>query len=119
MKARLRGVAALLCVGVTGAANAPTYNLFELNPVAGATQSDISFANGINSTGQVAGVGPVSTVGSGTPMQATVWTNGLPAALGTLGGSNASAFGVNDAGLVAGASSIPGNTGGRAAIWNG
>ena len=60
-----------------------------------------SQANGINSSGQVAG-----TVQTPSGAQATVWSGGLISSLGTLGGSDSYGLGINDAGNVAGSASL-------------
>lgn len=60
-------------------------------------------ADGINSSGQVAGA---SKSGS---ENAFIWQNGLVTHLGTLGGSGSSAFGINKRGDVVGDSYIAGN----------
>ncbi len=64
----------------------------------GATSSQ---ANGINSSGQVAG-----TVHTLSGAQAAVWTDGIFSNLGTLGGSDSYGLGINNAGSVAGSASL-------------
>ena len=97
----------------SGAANATTYTLTELTPLAGDTDST---AYGLNSLGQAVGTS-YPTVGS----QAVIWNSGsTPTALNPLpGGATSAALGVNDAGQVVGYSLTTGAVTAHAAIWNG
>jgi len=119
----VRAAFCLLGVGVTGAANATTYTLTELNPVGVSVASNISFAYGVNNAGKVAGHGTIGTPGSG--YEATTWKGTTPTALGTLpGGSGANfAFGINETGQVVGGSNgfqvSPYVTSSQATIWYG
>ena len=67
-----------------------------------------SFANGVNSRGQVAGVAsnaipdPYCYFGWGAQCHAFLWQNGVMRDLGTLGGTNSAGVFVNEAGEVAG-----------------
>ena len=100
----------LLGIGAShsGAANATTYTLTELFPLAG---YDDSMAFGINNLGQAVGV-------SGG---AVIWnSDGTPTALNPLpGGGLSAALGINDAGQVVGYSGETGAVTAHAAIWNG
>jgi probable HAF family extracellular repeat protein len=51
--------------------------------------------------------------------QATIWNGGIPTNLGTLGGTNSYAFGINNAGQVVGMANPIGDAGFRATVWNG
>jgi probable HAF family extracellular repeat protein len=83
-----------------------------------------SRAAAINSTGQVAGSGNSATAVDieGMPVQhALLFSAGTIADLGTLGGSDSAATGINSAGQIAGWSEIPstGNPPSHATLWKG
>jgi len=75
-----------------------------------------SSAAAINSYGQVVG----TSYNAGAVGHAFLWSNGSMQALGTLGGSISAAFGINDYGLIVGASTLPGDRNAHAFVrWNG
>jgi probable HAF family extracellular repeat protein len=98
---RIRG-AALFCAGAallaSAFSHAQTYSVTDLGVLPG-TQS--SFAYAVNASGQVAGHTCLGTDG-GLIYHAYRWTNGVMQDLGTLGGAQSGAYGINDAGIVAG-----------------
>jgi probable HAF family extracellular repeat protein len=73
-----------------------------------------SYANGINSLGQIVGF---SYMPGDNASHAFLWQNGVMTDLGTLpGGSNSFAYGINDAGQIVGASYVADGTT-RAVLW--
>jgi probable HAF family extracellular repeat protein len=74
-----------------------------------------SYAGGINPSGQIVGS---STMSGSTSFHAFLWTNGVMHDLGTLGGDASSAYAINSAGQVVGASEItPGQFQAHAFLW--
>jgi probable HAF family extracellular repeat protein len=98
--------------GLTRLANADAYNLILLNPLPGATGPSPTTPEAINDAGQVVGTSPFGA----TNTHAVIWNGGIPTDLGTLGGNNSQAFGINNAGQIVGTAGPQGN---RATIWNG
>ena len=75
--------------------------------------AEFGSALGINDRGDVAGYGGYP---SGLSInRATLWRNGVPVDLGTLGGANSQAFGVNNRGQVVGVAETP--TRSQAFLW--
>jgi probable HAF family extracellular repeat protein len=102
----------LLVAGVSSLASAaPLYSFTDLGTLGGS----FSNAYGINSAGQIVGVG--RTTGDNSD-HATLWSSGSVFDLGTLGG-NSVAMAINEAGKVVGVSSPPGNTSPDAILWDG
>ncbi|MHC4091031.1 MAG: hypothetical protein ACYSVY_12300 [Planctomycetota bacterium] len=66
----------------------------------------------INARRQVVGIADV-------PLRAFFWENGRLQDMGTLGGSWAVAYGINNSGKVVGLSTLPGDETGHAFIWKG
>jgi len=54
-----------------------------------------------------------------TASRATLWQGGTPTPLGTLGGSYAAAYGINNRNQAVGVASTAGDAAGRATLWNG
>lgn len=79
-----------------------SYTVVDLGTLAGGSTS---LAEGINSSGNVAGSGLTS--GDGTT-HAVSWTAGSIQDLGTLGGGTSQANAINNSGLIAGSSGFPG-----------
>jgi probable HAF family extracellular repeat protein len=71
-----------------------------------------SRASAVNAQGMVVG-----TSYSPDSARATLWADGVVADLGTLGGTWASAHGINDSGLVVGTSAVAGDREARAFLW--
>jgi probable HAF family extracellular repeat protein len=134
LRSRLAKFAVLAAVGLMSvasgrSANAGAYTLTDLGTVAGTT---ISFADGLNDTGQVVGTSGLP----GGPYYAALWSGGSVINLGGLPGSTFSgAKGINDAGQIVGYSGdvaaewyggsiinlggLPGSTGSEAIAING
>lgn len=75
-----------------------------------------SYANEINSSGQVVGSGFISA----SVLHAKSWNNGITTDLGALVGfSDSNATSINDAGLITGYSYINGSTKSHATLWDG
>jgi len=72
----------------------------------------------INKTGDIAGTLPVKRNNLDWYEHACLWRNGTLTDLGTLGGSNSSAFSLNDAGQVVGQSFLAGDQTTHAFVWN-
>jgi probable HAF family extracellular repeat protein len=115
----------------------------------GATPTDLgtlahsthSISYGINDSGQIAGgswtsgdvikpwqgprqldmriFGDSRYIGGDKVQNSTLWNGTTPTNLGTLGGSDSIARGINNSGQVAGYSYTSGNTAAHATIWNG
>jgi probable HAF family extracellular repeat protein len=74
-----------------------------------------SQANAINNEGQAAGY----AFSGGSNRRAVLWQDGGITGLGTLGGSESNAFGINDQGQVVGYSFLPDDTTNHAFLWQG
>jgi probable HAF family extracellular repeat protein len=66
-----------------------------------------SYGRAINSSGQVAAYDGIG-MGQSATNQGFIWTNGTKQSTGTLGGTNSTIYGINNAGLVVGTSEITG-----------
>jgi probable HAF family extracellular repeat protein len=113
MQSKILISAVALSTLVTGsiAANAEVYNLTELAPLSG---GGAAIVTAMNDLGQVVGYTPSNTT-------AVIWNGGTPTNLGTLGGNGvvdgATAYGINNAGVVVGQSYD--TTGAHAVTWTG
>lgn len=76
-------------------------------------QGPYARAYGINDAGLVVGV---SFLPNSSGVHATLWDNGVPVDLGTLGGSS-DAYAINKAGVIVGSSSLPDGAGSKALVW--
>jgi probable HAF family extracellular repeat protein len=82
-----------------------------------------SFAYAINNTGQVAGLASAFRPSDinheqGSVAHATLWSGGVATDLGTLGGYESFAYGINDSGQVVGNSLITDLTANHATLWD-
>ncbi|MBW4665618.1 MAG: PEP-CTERM sorting domain-containing protein [Chroococcus sp. CMT-3BRIN-NPC107] len=80
-----------------------------------------STANDINDAGNIVGSGLVSTFPSNSALEATLWTDADEpgVSLGTLGGANSEAFGVNNSEQVVGVSTLLDGLTQHAFLWEG
>ncbi len=80
-----------------------------------------SRANDINDAGAIVGSGLVSTALSDSALEATLWTNPSTrgVSLGTLGGENSEAFGINNSQQIVGFSTLLDNSIRHAFLWEG
>jgi probable HAF family extracellular repeat protein len=85
--------------------------MLDLDPLHGPT-----YANGVNDAGQVVGLGPIPTGSDYPDYHAVLWQDGVMVDLGTLGGTDSEAFGINDRGQIVGHSSVVGHQIARAFI---
>ena len=100
---------------VTSSANAQPYPGYTYTDLGTLSGSDESFANAINSTGQVVGFSS-----TGANRQATLWNGTTAVDLGLLPGSGnySEAWAINNSGVVAGLSWSATNDETRATLWS-
>jgi probable HAF family extracellular repeat protein len=110
--------AVALVLTVTPSWAASRYTTVDLGPT---TAFNVTGYNGLNERGQVAGfiygTGDNSASGNHPTTQAAIYSNGRATGLGTLGGTNSYANGMNSAGEVIGFSYLTGNAAYHAAIF--
>jgi probable HAF family extracellular repeat protein len=76
-----------------------------------------SYGRAINTAGQVAAYDGIG-MGQGASNQGFIWTDGTKQATGTLGGTNSTIYGINNAGQVVGTSEISGGYYTHAFLYN-
>lgn len=114
--------AALVIAAGSGSSANVRYSVIELSTLAG-TDAANSFGFAINAAGDAVGESDMPKLGTGVAARhAFLWRNGVLTDLGTLGGRNSVARGINDAGSIVGSSdtdvsTIPGVQDRHAVLW--
>jgi probable HAF family extracellular repeat protein len=111
-------------VGNSGASNEASRGFLWENPTMTelgrlAEVNTHSGANSINNSAAAVEIVGTSQTQGGSTTHAVLWRNGAIMDLGTLGGDNSNADGINDSSQIAGGSLLTGNTAYHAALWVG